>query len=367
MKYSTVLLFIPTLTTFIFAEEIFHNLNITGKRITYLAIPFFFLFLRTNEVLLLRKKALLGLIYGAIFSSLLLISINFFEYYQQKPLWTIDKDLFNYYYTNKNYTEIIDIHPTYYGMYLLLALVGLLHDPGSWYKIFRGASIGIITLSIFFVGSRIILALFVLTILFYILRNLKKYFKQDRRAFVAFALMFTIFSVGFFSFFKNTYLYQRLTTESIWELSYEVGTNYNSSGKGDSRLARWAIAVEQISKSPLIGYGAGNESTILAAEYRKSGMTSAAKYEYNAHNQYLGFALEAGLLALILLFHVLGTNIYFGVRNHDHIGILFFVFIAFVCLFENYLIRNAAIIFVSFFGTVFLFSNRITTYQKRSS
>ena len=180
--------------------------------------------------------------YGAVLSSLLLITLSLLKYYEQKPLWTIDSDLFNYYFTNKNYTELISIHPTYYGMYLLLAIVGLLDDLGSSLKGFRGPSILILSVSLLFVGSRIILVLFLLVFFSYAFKNIIIYFKKKRKVFFALVLIFISLTTFFMSFFKETYLFHRLTTESIWELSYEVGTSYNTSGKGDSRLARWTIA-----------------------------------------------------------------------------------------------------------------------------
>ena len=145
----------------------------------------------------------------------------------------------------------------------------------------------------------------------------------------------------------------------MWELSYNVNDKYDSKTLGDSRVARWNVALDLIKEHPIIGYGIGKEKDALEMGFRNQGMDIAARYRYDSHNLFLGYTLEAGILGLVILLYYLSSNFFFFFKHKDVLFLLFFLSVLGMCLIENYLNNNAAITFLAFFGNLFLYETQM--------
>jgi len=250
----------------------------------------------------------------------------------------------------------VDIHPSYYGMYLITALAYIYFSDGVKYKILNVIFSIIIIVSIIFLNSRIILFLFFVLHLISLVSFFQKRINSIFKTLMASTIVFVLLLGVLFVTTKSTYAFQRIVKETLWELTYKVDDNYNSSGKGDSRLARWHAALNLIIKKPLLGYGVLSESNELLYEYKRLGMKSAAENEYNAHNQYLGFTLEGGIFSFLALLCFLFFNLYISLKSRDLVFFFFVISVSSICFIENYLIRNAGVVFVAFFSSMFLFN-----------
>ena len=354
---STILLILPVFWSFVLVDDFTPVVTALTRRLSFVLSPIAFLFISKEGLYQIRKNSLKGLVYGGLLSSFFLIITVFGKFFSKRPSFTIDENLFNYFHTGYNYTNAIGIHPSYIGMYILFGFIVLLFTNLFRNRFFTFISFGVLSLSILFINSRIIQILYFLVLALFFF---KLYFHLIKRKYLAFIYILGTSLLVIFLFtnlFGNTYLYQRLTDELVWELSYEVGTNYNSFGKGDSRMARWNAAIQVIKDRPLFGYGVSMEAGVLSKQYTEMEMHIAAEERYNSHNQYLGYTIEGGLIALALLCFYLCYSLVFAVKKQSLIFILFFIAIGTICLVENYLVRNAGITFVSFFGAVFLFSD----------
>jgi len=363
LRYSSLLLLASTIISLFVFFEFSNFSNAFGRRVTYALSPLLFLLLDKPLLKRVGDNALKGIVFGSVLSSLLLIGNIFNEYYYTRPLFSVDKDLFNFYHTSFYYTRILDLHPSYLGMYLLLALSALYF--GKYFK----NTVLIITMvlalfvSVIFINSRVILLLFILLNAYYLCYYIFKRTQSYLKTIGVSTLIFVVAISVLFFMFKSTYAYQRIVKESAWELSNEIGTNYNFKGKGDSRMARWIAASQLIKEQPIFGYGVFNERDVLQARYSEMTMTSSATERYNAHNQFLGFFIEGGVLSMLsLMVFFVGIFVY-SLKNKDVIAVCFIVSVLFICLVENYMIRNSGIIFVSFFSTLFLFRNVNATYE----
>lgn len=354
---STIVLIAPVLWSFFIVEDSSKVLVAFERRLSFALSPLSFLFFLPNDIQSIKKSALRGLVYGSVASSVFLIAKILEKYYAVKPLFTVDKDLFNYFHTSFHFTSLIGIHPSYIGMFVVISLATTLFIHDFCSRKWRMLFVGILSLSILFLNSRLIQGLFFLLLIMYLWQIFKHKFKNLRTVIVSLTTVLVLGGVLFFNLFKNTYLYQRLTKEMAWELSYEVGTKYNEKGSGDSRLARWDAALELIMDKPIFGYGVSAESDVLKQKYTEMKMYAAAQQGYNSHNQFLGYGIEGGFLALFILCIYLGRNIIAAIRSKSQLEFFFYLSILSICLVENYLLRNAGITFVSFFGSVFLFSN----------
>ena len=354
---STILLILPVFWSFVLVDDFTPTITALTRRLSFVLTPIAFVFISKKDLYQIRMNSLKGLVYGGLISSFYLIITVFGKFFSKKHSFTIDENLFNYFHTGYNYTNAIGIHPSYIGMFMLFGFIVLLFTNLFRNRFYTFISSGILSLSILFINSRIIQTLYFLVLALFFFKLYFHLIKQKYLAFTCILSSSLLVILLFTSLFDNTYLYQRLTDELVWELSYEVGTNYNSFGKGDSRLARWDAAIQVIKVRPLFGYGTSMEADVLSKQYSEMGMHIAAEEKYNSHNQFLGYTIEGGLIALALLCLYLCYNLVLAVKKQSLIFILFFIAIATICLVENYLVRNAGITFVSFFGAVFLFSN----------
>ena len=358
LKYSTVLFLASIVISLISGSGFELVLKGLGRRATFILTPLAFVFLNKESISIVKKQALKGIVFGTLFSSIFIIINILHEYYLTRELFSINKDLFNYYHTNFYFTRVLDIHPSYYGMFVIIALSVIYFNKGS-INISKGVNVFVVilsTITIMFLNARIILFLF---LILNVVLLINYFYRKTRKLLHTIALtgvVFLVLGVALFYATRNTYAYQRVFKETLWELSKKANTNYNFKGKGDSRMARWGAAWNIIEKQPLLGYGVFNETKVLGDEFLRLSMESSYKMKYNAHNQFLGFIIEGGVLSGVALVVFFVVNFFMAFKRKD-VLFFFFTFSVFsICLIENYLVRNAGIVFVSFFSSIYLFN-----------
>lgn len=355
MKYSTLLLLASLFISFFSGSDFGSILKVAGRRITFALSPFAFLLITQRSISSVKEKTLEGIKIGVLLSSIFLITNIFQEYYLTREVFTIDKDILNFYHTSFNFTKVLGIHPSYYGVFVLTGSAVVYFYKGFRIKILNPIFIILSIITILFLNSRIILFLFfALNFIFFI----QYFYNKSQKAIGTLILLGSVSIVlagGLFYLTKGTYAYQRVVKETMWELTYQVNSNYNSKGSGDSRVARWSAALNVIFEKPILGHGVYNEREVLRKEYKKMNMKSAYESRYNAHNQFLGFAIEGGVFSVIILLLFFGSNFYASLKNKDMFYFFLVLSIFFICLIENYLVRNAGIVFTSFFLSMNLF------------
>ena len=360
--FSTIYLFALLLLGLFLSDNISDTINLFGRYATYLLIPLLLLFLDKDQLVYLKKRSLLGLIVGVTIASLVLLTNNFINYYSIRPLFTIDKDLFNYYHTYHCFTEILKIYPTYFGLYAILSLIGslefILTSMLRRDKILIGLTIPIQLMTILFLNARIITIIVIMLLVYYSFVLLKKVYFRSKIFFLISIIGIFLLSILLFSSVRKTYMYSRFSQELVWDLTPNINTSYNGKYKADSRIARWEAAFSAIKERPTFGYGSAMEKEILHERFQESGLNFAATNYYDSHNQYLSIAIEFGLIGLSLFLFYLFSNFYFSFQNNDKVSLFFFASLMLVGLFENLFKNNAGIIFITFFSNVFLFSNQ---------
>ena len=354
LKYSTLILLIPCLLSLFFYNEFITTLNIVGRRITFFVIPISLLFLSYQRLSATKKSALLGIVYGSCLACLGLLLNNFLNYYATRPFLLIDDELLNFYYTGFGFMQPLDIHPSYFGMYILLALSVLLFEKFQINNFLKGLLFILLSTSILFINSRVILFLYLMIVLIYVLKRCMSYFKRKTSAILSFLVISILLLLSFYAITKTTYIYESLTKEALWDLSFNVGEKYNSKTLGDSRLARWSVAVDLIREKPFFGYGLGKEKDILEMGFQNQNMIVAAQNRYDAHNQFLGYSIELGLFGLAALLYYFFTSAWVFYKSQNVIYLLFIINVFAICLFEDYLNNNAGVIFVAFYANLFL-------------
>jgi O-antigen ligase len=119
------------------------------------------------------------------------------------------------------------------------------------------------------------------------------------------------------------------------------------------RADRWYCAIELIKEKPLLGYGTGTEKDVLMQKYKKYNLQNAVVNHYDAHNQYLAFAIKGGIFGLIFFIIAIGYAIYLALASRNFLYLSFITLFAIACMTENVLESNKGIFFFAFFNTLF--------------
>jgi O-antigen ligase len=171
----------------------------------------------------------------------------------------------------------------------------------------------------------------------------------------AWLITFILLTIGLLAFLLDT---QRVST-----FFDTYGKNVSSAL--DDRFKVWRGAVEAIKVSPLIGGGTGSEHQMLNKAYVKIGYLEGQANSFNAHNQYLEFLIQNGLIQLIVFLALLIYAFKQSLRFPNYLFLLFCMMFTLTMLFESSLQLHKGIVFFYFFLSAFLFlpyeaSERVT-------
>lgn len=343
--FTSIALIIPVVLGLIYTEDMDEGVELLGKQIFFLIAPLVLLAKDFNPKNY-GKWVSKGLILGGLMSMLFLHFNNVVNIFDDKASLS-DLQFLGYNYTGLKFVDPLkDMHPVYLGSYYLM-LLALLWSKEFKLKGFLKITISILTLiSIIFLNSRMIFLCLLVMIIGY---GIIYYGRVRYYLWIGLAVLFI---VGLF--IKETYVFNKLVKGTVWELTDNVATEGLDSKKvGDSRMARWKVAVDLIKQKPIFGYGTGTERELLTEAYRKERMEVSYKNKFNAHNQYLGYAIDYGTFGLFFLVMFFLINLKEAIQQKDIQYFMYIFIITTCCLTENFLIRNMGVNFVVIFGLIY--------------
>ncbi len=347
MIHSFMPLFIFSLLSLLWTSNRVMGVDLLLRHVSILLIPLIFSLvpLKNNELYL--KYSYYGLLIGSIIVSFLLfwkLGVRLVNL----EVVNVNR-IFSSHQTSHKYTsEIVNIHPSYLGLYSLLSLAILFFNK---IKIKNGLKIVlylILIVNILFLNARI------LFLLFGVLVIIKVYSIKSTRIKVIIFLSFVFFTIVGLVFLQNTYIFKKLIKGSFWELSKNKDT-HNTTEKypSDPRLVRWKSAIEGTKNHRIIGSGIGTEMDVLLPMYKKNKLVVSHYRKFNTHNQYLYYLITTGVVGLILFLYLLLYNIFISVKNKDLIMFYFFTMLFFISLVENVMYRNAGFIFIAIYISLY--------------
>ena len=131
-----------------------------------------------------------------------------------------------------------------------------------------------------------------------------------------------------------------------------------------TRLLSWDASMNLIKKNPVAGYGVAHAQEVLDAEYKRLEYTFPLKEHLNAHNQFLQFWIESGVIGFILWALILAILFARALQfsSSNRYLILSFVVLLFInSLFESVMNRFSGISLISFFLCFLLSINKDET------
>lgn len=275
-------------------------------------------------------------------------------------------DVQKFYYTSFS----IFLHPTYFTMYLNLALLFLCQDTLADKKtIFYSEKIRItlfffLIIGVILLNARLamLITFFTLTV-FIVAESIKR---KNIRIFFPRFLIQTILIIGLFVFlirFNNRFvqiteaLQDHKDTTAVFDSSTQV--YYNST---TIRLGLFKNSINVFKNNFLTGVGTGDVIHESVNELGRSHLNYLAKRFTGAHNQYLQTAMSLGIFGLLLLILCIIFPLKDYLKSKYYFGICFII-IVFLNALGDTVLRASSLYFFTFFGC-FIYINFKKYYQE---
>lgn len=258
-----------------------------------------------------------------------------------------------------DYVSLFSQHPTYVAMFSIMALTYLLFDekelgfkPSK--RIFLTA---FLTFSLLLNGSRQGYALMMMTYFIYLIVLLKNSTHKFRIILIFLSGLALIITIAFKIPIIKERIYVTFGKKQYYKYYFKKNYDSENNPEKQGRLLIWQDAFEVIKKSPFIGLGTGSDEQALQAQYLKNKHTYLVQKGYNAHNSYIQWLLNGGIVLLAAYLFLLGQILFFSIRHKDVISFVFFMII-FSVSFTETMYRIQGIIFIAFFYSFLLISNK---------
>lgn len=297
-----------------------------------------------------REKILLAFSWSnAITVVFLLLQVLYTVVSSHLPLRAIFSDIF----LNHQFSRPIGIHATYMSLYASLSLVYQVHrfftQSSRRQKTISFLLAGILLTGLLFLASRTIL-----TATFIILVFIMPLFTVRRKLlYMTVAVGIVIAATGLVA--RVDYFKKRFGKELVKDLYASPGNMKVEGTSAEPRIERWKGAIALIKRSPLIGYGTGDEIKMLKIMYAQRLLVISLYSDFNAHNQYLSYALKNGLIGLAFFLATFGYFLYLGIRHKDVMYVAFTSLLLIGFVTENILDSNKGIFFFALFNTLFAY------------
>lgn len=310
-------------------------------KLSFLAFPILFFVSNFNEIQI--RKIVISFVSGCFLVCLIYLFRAGFLYFFN--------DFNAFFYSEFTYF----MHPSYFAMYLILALLIIMLYYHQWLGHLSNLNVKIGLLSVVFlicivlasskmglITAALILPSTLLTLLY------KAGYKK-----MSIALVLTMI-IGVFVMYKLFPDYFGRIKTAI-NVSSSMETIDKTSAESTAvRILIWDEAVKIIKEQWLFGTTPGDANDALYSAYRTNGMTGALNKNLNAHNQYLQTFIGAGIIGFVLLcMMTLGAMIY-GILKRNTMVVLFSILIILNFLVESMLQAQAGFIFFVFFLCLFL-------------
>ena len=353
---EVVVLILPFL--FILIQGFYSEWDVFSKNavrsLPLLIFPFVFFYLKPWLQNGQIKLVLKSLVFSAVGYSAFLLFVAFYRQISYKPDFsTINWYFFTYY----DFTEALDLHPTYLGMYLCMAFAVLFYH----FLLYRQRIIptilvlAFLMLIIFLSGSRISLVCLILIITSLLMFQMKILERKLKIILIALILIMPILVFNFVPIVKERMLDMTFGLKDNYDYAKygDEGKFNNYSGGLAPRFQIWSCAIEVGNYNYLFGSGFGTTQKRLNECYNKKHLEYFSDQDYQTHSQYFNNYARGGFIGLFVLLLIYFYSLFFAFKRKDmlHLSLIGIVIVA--SLTENILNLHLGIVFFGFFNSLF--------------
>ncbi|OCX50236.1 hypothetical protein BEL04_23285 [Mucilaginibacter sp. PPCGB 2223] len=267
--------------------------------------------------------------------------------------------IFSHAFTNHNFSDPIGMHATFFSMQVAIALMSFLSVvvkplPAATRALYIFCC-AILIAGLIQLGAKSVVAVMFAAIAFVL--PVVMLTGRKRIGFITGSVGIALLAIIVISHSPN--FKERYFTSFGKDLSEKRGPEAT-----DSRITRWAVVIQLIKKSPVIGYGPGSEIPLLKDAFFKNKLYDSFLNGLNSHNQYLSFWLKSGIWGLLIYLLTLGYGFNMAFKAADVVFITFMLLIAVVSLSENIFDVDKGTMFYGVFFPLLVFSQQDVTVSK---
>lgn len=314
------------------------------KKIPFLLIPLFFSVVEVKTTL---PKIMKISAFGASLMALSLLLFAGYQYFQ-----TTDNEVFYYH----NLVRVVSGNAIYYSLFfssaLLFAFESLIKEKQRVYLL----PIGLLTIVILLLSSKLFTLLLVLIFLYYTLIHVKSIPIK--------AGLMLLFIIGFvFSFQKISARFNEIDRSHLLESQQTINpaTVFDGFSLRKELILLGLELKTEHSSQMCVGIGPGicqeklNQKFIDKQFYvGENEKSKSGFYNYNFHNQYLQTLLETGWIGLFTLFLLLLTPFFIVETDLSRVVFLMNALFLIGFLTESYLSRQMGIVSYLSFNSLFI-------------
>jgi O-antigen ligase len=344
-----LLFFIPPIAYFLIhvISLVFQHgpINLLEDRLMFILVPVLglplFVRLNSDERIGLLKVFIAGLLLVAIL--LIIRIIIFVSGLVPDDMSFIEYSLLHKYWYFSAHLSVFE-NPTYLSMKIIWILLLLL----TLNERLRISKPILIVLSVFFslflflLSSRAGIVFWLMATIYALIWMWKK--KIIRPATVALIIPLLVALTGL-GVMKNPRI--RI---SLDEISTKIKSGNIDWKNFDQRTREWYNALQIIREYPYTGAGLSKIKEATYEGYLRNGFNEEAKFNYNAHNQYLEAQMTFGIAGTILLLWMLFTPLLYARTSWcPELSVLLVILMAFFLMFESMFNRQWGIMFFMLF------------------
>ena len=329
--------------SFFWSENKSEYFNEIEKVLIFLFIPFLFVYIRSNNVVIKFNTIAISYIISLIIFGLILIGFSLSDIIiNNKPIIEfISKNV------RFNLIELspISFHTPFFGMFLVFGIVLCIYLKNE------------LSIPKSFIYSTILFFLFLL----YLNSNLSSFisllaiigilllFKLKKKTIIILFVTITTISITVLSLFY-TEIQEALhydPTDGYWETPRYRILRFLHEGD-PTRKKTWESAMIIIKDNFWIGTGIGDLTDLLQTFRAKD--SYAFINRLNSHNQYLSILGTTGVIGFFIFLLLMGNNLILAIRNKSLLFFSFLIIIAIAFFTDNILSRQWGLIFFCIFN-----------------
>lgn len=246
---------------------------------------------------------------------------------------------------NQNFTAPIELHATYFSMYVLLSIcifIFLFYSmPANKNRKYIFYSLILLAGLLQLASRATIIAAFLLIVFVipvFLLHGKKRTIFLIISLSLSALILFTILNIG------------SLRKRYVSDLENDLSEKFRDPGDlTESRMARWKVEWQLIEKAPLLGYGTGSEKFVLNEKYFENKFYRSFLLSLNSHNQFLSFWLTTGLAGLLIYLYVFYFALRVSIKRKDFLLLSLITLLFIVSFSENILDVSKGLLFYGFF------------------
>lgn len=305
-----------------------------------------------------RQKCLNYFIVGLVVAAVVCLSNAVYRGISQGSFYVLDAfDRPNSIFFYQEFSSLLDLHPTYFSLYLGVGLFCLMDKAVLKQK--WNPSVKILLFILFFTvlfltsSKAGILSFVAVALVFYVYNMITKKRK------VYFGILLLILGGVLVMYSVNPVVYNR-SAQALTSFNKAFFEDKHSNESTSIRFHLWLLSLKTAKESFIFGYGTGSTWEVLNQNCLQvyAFSTCETLRNKNSHNQYLNFLVSNGIVFVLGFVLALAIGLKRAFRNRDILLMLFLLFMSFNFLFESLLQRERGIVFFMAFVVMLSVSSR---------